>query len=300
MTSYRPGVDGDSDACFELMVEAVDDLVRRLGGPADSMSGDPSTAELEATYQHLAATGDQWWIAEDEADGRVVGYARSILRDGVRELTEFFVRPDVQGGGIGRELLGRAFSAAGARHRAIVATVDARAIARYLRESLDVRALIVGFSGTPRSEPLETDLVRSPIDPAAPPLDEIAAIDRATLGFRRDEDHRWLAGQRTGWLYRRDGVAAGYGYHPPRESWGGPYAVIDPPDLPVLLADGEAAAAEAGHGSTTFDLPLLARTAVDHLLERGYRIDPFLALYFSDGPDERLERYVLTTPPFFA
>ena len=76
----------------------------------------------------------RWWFAEDEATGEAIGYARSILRDGVRELTEFFVLPEAQGAGVGRGLLARAFPADGARHRAIVATMDPRAIARYLAD----------------------------------------------------------------------------------------------------------------------------------------------------------------------
>jgi hypothetical protein len=50
----------------------------------------------------------------------------------------------------------------------------------------------------------------------------------------------------------------------------------------------------------TFDLSLVARAGFDHLLARGFRLDPFLMLYFTDGPSDRLDRYVLTSPPFFA
>ena len=69
-------------------------------------------------YDHLARTGEHFWIAE--RDGESIGYARSVLRDGVRELTEFFVLPGHQSAGLGRELLSRAFPTEGARHRVIV------------------------------------------------------------------------------------------------------------------------------------------------------------------------------------
>jgi hypothetical protein len=91
-----------------------------------------------------------------------------------------------------------------------------------------------------------------------------------------------------------------YAYHPSRPSWGGPLAALDPLDVPVLLADAESGAAAAGHDRVTFDLPLIAQTGIEHLLSRGFRIDPFLMLYFSDGPIDGLDRYVLTSPPFFA
>ncbi|MGK2851028.1 MAG: N-acetyltransferase family protein [Candidatus Limnocylindrales bacterium] len=301
MTTYRLADPRDSLACFELFEAAIDDLGRRTGGAANATAGDPAAWDIRRPlFDHLAATCDQWWIAEDEATGAAVGYARSILRDGVRELTEFFVAPSAQGGGIGRGLLERAFPADGARHRAIVATIDPRAIARYLREGLDARVPMAGFEAAPRDMSVETDLVREPILAEAPPYAELAAIDRAVLDFRRDEEHEWLAGQRTGWLYRRDGAAVAYGYHAARPTWGGPFAALGARDLPVLLADAESAAAAAGHPTVTFDVPLSARAAVDHLLGRGFRVDPFVMLFFTDGPTEGLDRYVLTSPPFFA
>ena len=105
---------------------------------------------------------------------------------------------------------------------------------------------------------------------------------------------------RGGRLHRRNRRAVGYGYHPSRPTWGGPYAALEPADLPVLLADGEAAAAAAGHGDVTFDLPLTARAGLDHLLGRGFYVDPFVMFFFTDGPTEGLDRYCLTSPPFFA
>ena len=301
MTRFRPGTAIDSRICFDIFERTIDDLGRRTGGSANSTADDPAAWDTRRPlFDHLAATGDAWWIAEDEVTGNAIGYARSILRDGVRELTEFFVLPETQSGGVGGELLARAFSAEGARHRAIVATLDPRAIARYLRTGLDARVAIIGLQGVPRPVTVATDLEREPIDPEAPPLDELAEIDRAILDFRRDPDHAWLAGQRSGWLYRRGGRAVGYGYHPSRPAWGGPYAALDSTDLPVLLADGESAAAAAGHDEVTFDLPLTARPGLDHLLGRGFHVDPFVMLFFTDGPTDGLVGYCLTSPPFFA
>ncbi len=301
MPRYRPGTPADSRACFDIFERTIDDLGRRTGGSANATADDPAAWDIRRPlFDHLAATVDAWWIAEDEVSGRAIGYARSILRDGVRELTEFFVLPETQSGGVGRELLDRAFPADGARHRAIVATLDPRAIARYLRTGLDGRVPMVGLHGVPRIAPVRTDLVPERIDPEMPPFDDLADIDRAALDFRPDADHAWLAGQRSGWLYRREGRAVGYGYHPSRPAWGGPYAALEATDLPVLLADGEAAAAAAGHDDVTFDLPLTARTGLDHLLARGFHVDPFVMLFFTDGPTDGLDRYVLTSPPFFA
>jgi GNAT superfamily N-acetyltransferase len=297
---YRPGTPDDTRTCFEIFETAVDDLGRRIGGNANATSGDPAAFDIRRPlFDHLAATGERWWLAEDEVTGEAVGYARSVIRDGVRELTEFFVMPAAQASGIGRELLGHVFPADNVRHRAIVATIDTRAIARYLKTGLDARLPMIGWEGTARDEPLTSDLQRERIDPGDPPVDELASIDVEILDFRRDVDHRWLASQRQGSLYRRGGNAVGYAYHPSRPGWGGPYAALSPADLPALLADGEAAAARAGHAFVTFDTPSIARPAIDHLLARGFRIDPFVMLLFTDGRIDGLDRYVLTSPPFF-
>jgi GNAT superfamily N-acetyltransferase len=301
MTRYRPGTAADSRACYDLFETTIDDLGRRTGAVANDTADDPEAWETRrALFDHLAATCESWWLAEDDKTNALVGYARAIIRDGVRELTEFFVLPEAQAGGIGRELLARTFPAIGARHRSIIATPDNRAIARYLRAGLDGRLPLAAFEAAPRPVTLETDLVRERIDPAAPPFADLATIDRAILDLRRDEDHGWLAGQRQGWLYRRDGVAVAYAYHPSKPSWGGPVATLHPRDLPVLLADAESAAAADRHDRVSFDLALVARSGIDHLLSRGFRIDPFLMLFFTDGPIDGLDRYVLTSPPFFA
>jgi GNAT superfamily N-acetyltransferase len=278
---------------------AIDDLGRRTGTIANTTASETWAWDIrQPLYDHLAATADEWWIAEDDA-GRVVGYARSMERDGTRELTEFFVHPAAQAGGIGRELLARAFRADGVKHRSIIATTDVRAVNRYLREGLAGRLPLAGLEAVPRAVALETDLVREPIVATERTLEALGAIDRAVLGFRRDVDHIWLATERSGWLYRRAGEAVAYGYHPVRPSWGGPYAALEAADLPVLLADAESAAFEAGHATVSFDVALIAQTAIDHLLGRGFRVDPFLMLFFTDGPVDGLDRYVLTSPPFF-
>jgi hypothetical protein len=76
---------------FEIFEAAIDDLGARMQANGNSTAGDPAAWDRRRPlYEHLAQTAEHLWIAED--DGRPVGYARSILRDGVRELTELFVR----------------------------------------------------------------------------------------------------------------------------------------------------------------------------------------------------------------
>ncbi len=125
MVRFRPGTPADSRLAYDIFIPTIDDLGRRTGGGANSdrdatRHGRGTCAARCSTTWPRPAT--RWWFAEDETTGQAIGYARSIVRDGVRELTEFFVLPEAQGAGVGRGLLERAFPADGARHRAIVAT----------------------------------------------------------------------------------------------------------------------------------------------------------------------------------
>ena len=306
---YRRGVAADDRAVHRVYVEAINEIDRRLGSALADEPGDEVAIEADWTkrrtlFAHLAATADQFWVAEDA--GRVLGYARSILRDGLRELTEFFVLPGHQGGGLGGELLARAFPAAGARQRAIIATLEPAALSRYLRSGVGARCLIayIGRSLDPGrpSAPAATssaalaDLAVEEVAADVAGLESLAAIDLAVLGHRRDLDHAWLLRERRGLLYRRAGRVVGYGYV---GADSGPFAVLEPADLPAVLLDAEARAAAAGQADFSVWLPLAEAGPAGELLARGYRIDPFLAVLLSDAPLQGLDRYVITSPPFF-
>ena len=46
----------------------------------------------------------------------------------------------------------------------------------------------------------------------------------------------------------------------------------------------------------TFDLPLTARRGLDHLLGRGFHVDPFVMLFFTDGPTDAPRRLLPDFP----
>jgi len=295
--TYRPGSLADSRDVFEIFEAAIDDLGHRMQAPANSTAGDAEAWERRRPlFEHLARTADQLWLAED--DGRPIGYARSILRERVRELTELFVLPGLQSRGVGRELVERAFPAEGAERRCLIATPDVRAVARYLRCGLAGRLSIYGFSRAPDAVEVASDLRAEPLVLDERTLARLAVIDRALLGYRRDVDHRWFAEQRSGQVYRRGAEIVGYGYAPPIPGWGGPYAALDPADLPRLLADAETRAHRAGHPEVSFDVALTNRAAIDHLLGRGYQLQAFPMIFFADAELGQLDRYVFFSPSF--
>jgi GNAT superfamily N-acetyltransferase len=292
---FRPGTIDDSYPVYTIFERSLKDFSRRSNVQADQTAADPEAwKHRRPLFEHLARTADQFWIAEEA--GRPIGYARSILRDGTSELTEFFVLPGSQSAGVGRELLARAFPAAGARHRAIIATFDARALGRYLRAGVYPHFPIYYFRRAPEVSPEPSDLSIEAFAAAERVLPALRAIDQEILGYTRDIDHTWLAQVRQGHLYRRNGQVVGYGYAGANNS---PFALLDPADFPAVLAHAAALAAARGDAETGFEVPLINRHAVDYLLGRGYRMDSFFAFHMCDAPLGQLENYIVTSPPFF-
>ncbi len=296
--TFRPGTLADSHTVFTIFQKAILDVSQRLGVMAITGGNDPAVlAQLwerrRPLFEHLARTAEHFWLAEN--DGQAIGYARSILRDGVRELTEFFVLPGRQSAGVGRELMARAFPVDGAQHRTIIATLDVRAQVRYLKAGVYSRFPIQYFSRPPEAATAATDLAFEPVNVSPETIDALGALDVALLGHRRDIDHAWLLADRQGYLYRRNGRPVGYGYVGHRS---GPFALLDEGDFPAVLAHAETQAAARGD-EFGVEIPSINRAAVDYLLSRGYQLDAFVALFMSDAPFGQFEKYICTSPPFF-
>lgn len=296
---FRAATIDDSYAVFGIFLQTVMDLSRRLGTTAITGGDDPRVIERLwerrcSLYDHLARTAAQFWLAE--RDGQPVGYARSILRDDVCALTEYFVLPGHQSRGVGRELLARSFAPTAASRRMIVATIDVRATARYLKAGVYPRFPIYYFSREPQLLPLPDGLTFVPIIASTAPLDALAAIDRAVIGHRRDQDHAWLLSDRQGYLYYRDSQPIGYGYI---GDYNGPFALLHMDDFPAVLAHAERTACERGYQRFGLDVPLINRSAVDYLLAREFRLDSFFTMLMSDTSFGCFEQYIFTTPTFF-
>ena len=294
----RPGTVEDSYAVFQVFEQTLADLSRRLGSTTPTSWQDPDALDLmwrerRSLYEHLAATAEHFWIAE--RDGRPLAFARSVLRDGLRQLTELFVVPGEQSSGMGSELLKRVFPGDGTIRRSLIATPDTRAQTLYVKAGVYPRFPVCYFGRQPELVTVKSDLSFEPIIASVEYLDHLASIDLALLGHRRQVDHIWLLGNRQGYLYRRNEQPVGFGYVGLRN---GPFGLLDADDFPAVLAHSES---EAARHKREFgvEVPMINKTAVDYLLDRGCRIDGFLAMFMSDEPFGRFENYIVTSPPFF-
>jgi GNAT superfamily N-acetyltransferase len=296
---FRAGTLDDLLAAHTLFIDTIWDLSWRMGiQDGERMPSDEERANdlrrWQPILEYLTETADQYWVAE--RDGELVGYARSILRDGTRELTEFFVSPQAQSDGIGRELLSRAMPP-GARRTYIMASLDLRAQALYHKLGVYQVCAVYTFYQEMKELALPKPVAHSgltitPITQTS--IAELAQIDQAIHGHRRDIDHKWLMGHRSGFLLWRDQRAVGYGYV--GRAYSGPFALLDAQDYPAALAHAEEIAFTEGHLSFGIDVPMLNRTAIKYLLARGYHMSPFFCFYMCSGQPLHVDKTIITGP----
>ena len=295
--TYREGNIEDSHSVFQVFVKSIMDYSERMGVMAITGGNDPGVLQSlwqkrRPMFEFLAKTASQFWVAE--RDGEIVAYARSVEHDGLQELTEFFVQPGQQSGGIGGGLLSRAFPKTEARYRTIIATLDERALYRYMKAGVYGRFLLKYFYRKAEKVDIKTDLKIEPLQLNIH-REHIDRIDKEIIGHTRGVVHDWIATNRDGFIYRRDEKVVGYGYV---GSGHGPFAVLDDNDFPAALAHAESLMAEKGDEFGA-GVPLINVKSTQYFIERKYKIDSFSALLMSNVPFGRFENYLCFSPEFF-
>ncbi|MCL4272880.1 MAG: GNAT family N-acetyltransferase [Anaerolineales bacterium] len=295
--TYRKADIAASYNVFKVFLRSIMDYSERMNVQAITGGNDPAKLasiweSRKPLFDFLARDASQFWVAE--RDGEILGYARTIEHDGLQELTEFFVSPNQQSVGIGSGLLSRAFADNGATYRTIIATLDERALYRYMRMGVYGRTMLKYFYRKAETVSVPGDLVIEPLDLGVH-LEAIHDIDRAVLNHTRESIHKWLAGARDGFVYKRGADVVGYGYVGGSH---GPFAVLDDDDFPAVLAHAESRMAEQGE-EFGVSVPLVNKKAIDHLTARKYKIDSFSALLMSNVPFGKFENYLTFAPEFF-
>ena len=294
---YRKATAEDSYSVFQVFSKSIIDLGERTNVMAITGGNHPEVLQSlwqrrKFLFDFLAENAAQFWVAEQY--GKIIGSARSIEHDGLMDLTEFFVLPDQQSGGVGRELLARAFPESDARYRVIVATMDERALFRYLSAGVYARFPIKYFYRKAEKVEVKTDLKIEPMQVDLH-LQDLDRIDKMIIGHSRGDIHRWVATTRSGFVYKRNGKVVGYGYV---GEGTGPFAVLDENDFPAVLAHAENLMAEMG-GEFGAETPFINKGAIRYFLDRKYQIDSFTVLFMSNEPFGRFENYLCFSPIFF-
>ena len=166
----RPALPADMRAAFAIFRRSIIAYIHRIGivespDVTDAML-DEAWLQRGAWVEHLWRTAAEDWLAVDE-DGRAIGWAMSVERDGHLELAFFVVEPGVQSKGLGKALLEHALPLGRGRHRGILATLDPRALSLYLRSGVRYLTGVGDLYGPPRSIEIETDLTFGRLEPTA-------------------------------------------------------------------------------------------------------------------------------------
>ena len=296
LVGYRLATPDDALACHELMWESVTDLGRRQGSPLDGTADDWWRTN-EPLHRLLARIAAEWWVAQETGSGRLVGFARSIERDGLLELTEFFVRPDQQSRGVGKALLERAFPAGRGTVRSIIATSDVRAQARYYAAGTVARFPLFTLGGVPADARPMADLTAESID-GERAIEAQRAVEGTVLGHRRSQDEvRWLLDRRQGHLYRRADRVIGFSFF--GRDGAGPMAALDPSELPAILLHVEGLAHSLGVERLELQVPAPNAIGIRHLMGRGFRFDSWINILMADRQFGQFDRFIPFSPPLF-
>jgi GNAT superfamily N-acetyltransferase len=209
----RPARAEDLDRANKLVVGSMNDLSVRHGfGPMASVRP-PVFLQFS-----LRDDPDGLWIAEDA--GEILGFAFSWVCGDLWFLAQLFVAPNLQGRGIGRELLQWTWQhaeKAGATNKALITfTFNTVSQGLYIRHGLMPRCAIYNLTGARDLlvSRLQGERLRSePLEGTASHLQLLVAIDAAALGVSRAKHHRYLIdGGTRGVLLHAGDACVGYAY----------------------------------------------------------------------------------------
>jgi GNAT superfamily N-acetyltransferase len=183
----------DASAVEQLSDVAFHDLelrTRRPGWDEPSRRSPSASARWARWARHLVRTDPGGsWVAED--DSGVIGAVAAIRRDTTWILSGFFVRPGLQGRGVGRQLLDVGLTyGAGCLRGLIASSDDPAALRRYRMAGFTLHPTMALRGRVPRSTLPVVDRVR---DGSLGDVDLMNSVDRRVRDAAHGPDHEVMA-----------------------------------------------------------------------------------------------------------
>jgi len=286
LPELRVAAAADIPAMLEVFFSAMEELDTKRGRPLQPRNAAP----LEMHFGHLLSTDPRSCYVADDHE-RVIAFGIVMRRGGEAFLSFLFVTPSWQGRKIGRAVLDACLRGAGD---------DVERISTCAEADQPVSTGLYASAGIAPRMPIY--LLRGGLPSGALPdlpdsvqrrgirAEDVAAFDRELMGYERPQDHALWTRERDGVLFfDHAGVILGYGYAH-RSGRIGPVAAVEPSYLPGFI--GSLVRTTDVLEGRQLVVPGQAITALQPLLAAGLRIDSTPAIYCSEGPGPRFDRYI--------
>lgn len=295
---YRPARVQDLDRAEALVVGSINDLTERHGFGTMATARPPK-------FQLFSLKDDPkgLWVADDA--GEIRGFAWSWVCDDLWFLAQLFVAPELQGRGIGNELIQRTLDHArdaGAKNRALITfTFNRVSQGLYIRHGLFPKMPIYFFgasrerlNGAVPDRPLRCVV----LEDKASHLSRLAQIDAQALGVSREKHHRYLIDDEAtkGFMLYAGSDCVGYAYVG-SDGHIGPLAVLRSDALGPAFTTALKIAGDGGSPQVSAFLPGTCDAALSIAIERGMRISfPMVLMATPNFGD--LTQYLPRNPGF--
>jgi GNAT superfamily N-acetyltransferase len=272
--TYRPARPDDLEPGLRVVEQAYNELRGR--------NGLRPVALREPTFQRFAHTEDPsgLWVAE--AEGTIIGFAFSWMRQRFWYLAQLFIRPDIQARGIGQALMSRTLEQAahyGAENRALITTgYNMASTGLYIRNGLYPREplyrLVAPAVALAGELVADSGMEATPLGAFPGHYAWLDTVEEAVIGFRRETQHRFMQSIPGMRALRIDagGRPAGYAYVSAEGHIGPLLAAPEADEATVVLSAIRAGLVEAPK-QVSLVVPGRAERILAALSQLGFRIE---------------------------
>jgi len=293
----------DAASVYQAAAEALSDQLRARNPWTDHTARSEDLKQAIRVLSTLRANDPDSVIVARHR-GEIVGMAAVQVQPPHAHIAFFFVHPDAQNRGVGRQLLDRireVIAESGATVTTLASSRDPKAWQRYLRfglhpgpPQLPFRAVKPTFPTTPPVSDGFTIRAFVPDD-----VDRIATLDRAVRGAERhDRISQWLAEGSEGVLVSHAGTGqpVGYALVSMHESHGqiGPVVAESVEQFPLLLdlaLDRAGTMPDTRNRPWRIDFSARNHLAIGPLLAAGFSAEN-LVNWFESAPVGLWDRYI--------